>query len=136
MFKKVNIKQLLFFLPLISLYLSFSNVYAESYTTGESNTSISVETNTSGGTAETHISIEANGKKNVIDSNKNGKIEIKINSSSSSSQAKNTITTPGITGIQKRTTAAHSTKKLKKEKKNDIEHLLLRIEHMLKSFFK
>jgi hypothetical protein len=136
MFIKVNIKQLLFFLPLISLYLSFSNVYAESYTTGDSNTSISVETNTSGGTTETHISIEANGEKNVIDSNKNGKIEIKINSSSSSSQAKNAITTPGITGIQKKTTAAHSTKKLKKEKKNDIEHLLLRIEHMLKSFFK
>ncbi len=131
----MNKKQILFLLPLLLFSLSFSRTYAESFTTGDANTSVYVETNTSGGKAETHISIEANGEKKVIDSLRDGKVEIKIDSSTTSSQIRNTIQPPSITSTQtvKKPTVTH---KNKREKKTGIEQLMLNIEIMLKSFFK
>ena len=138
MFLKMNIKKILFLLPLIIIVFSFSNTYAESFTSGDANTSVYVETNTSGGKSETHISIETNGEKNVVNSNNDGTVEIKTNSSSTSSQIKNTIALPSIIKNHtiKKPAPTYKIKKIKSEKKTSLEYILSNIENMLSSFFK
>lgn len=68
----------------LNLFLK-QETYAQEIQTGNASAKSSVETNIEGnGNVETHIEIQANGEKKVIDSNKPGKIEVTLGSKNNS----------------------------------------------------
>jgi hypothetical protein len=61
-------------------------VNAESIKTGTAKAESKVETHAQGGSVTTHIEVEANGEKKVLDSNEEGKNELEVESDSSVSE--------------------------------------------------
>ena len=80
-------KRQAFFILLLPLIFT-PQVFAENITTGNASAKSTVETNVDGGSVTTHIEVEANGEKKVLDSDKPGtyKVEVKNNGSSSTAQ--------------------------------------------------
>lgn len=68
-------------LILLFFFLFTPQSFAQNITTGNASSYSKVETNIEGnGNVQTHIKVEANGGKKVLDADKSGKYEVNINS--------------------------------------------------------
>ncbi len=70
-----------YLLILLLFFISISQSFAEGITTGNASSYSKVETNIEGnGNVQTHIEVEANGEKKLLDRDKPGTYEVNINS--------------------------------------------------------
>ncbi len=124
----------------ILLFFVFApQVFAENITTGNASAQSTVDTTVDGGSVTTHIEVEANGQKKVLDSDKPGnyKVEVKSNGSTSTAQ---TSTDNGST-VSANPTASPTGKIEEAKKKQDsigsfVKNIIKNIFDSLKNIFR
>lgn len=115
------------------LTLASTGVYAETITTGNAQSSVKVETNTTGGTVETNISVEANGEKKTLESNKPGSYKLEVESKGTETAGDNP--TSESASVTQKQASASAKAEIKKPKQTLIIKFIKNIFNSIKSFF-
>jgi len=112
------------------------NLYAQVIQTGNANAQSSVQTDIQGdGSVTTHIEVNANGDKKVLDANSPGTYSLQIQSNSNNSNANHQTITPTVSLSQEPNSTSASSTII--EKKPGIHKLsfLSNLENNIQNFF-
>ncbi len=126
----------------ILLFFVFApQVFAENITTGNASAQSTVDTTVDGGSVTTHIEVEANGQKKVLDSTKPGNYKVEVKSNGSTSTAQNSISSSPSANASASPTAKVERKIGEITKKNDligafVKNIIKNIFDSLKNIFR